>query len=399
MTKITQQDILNLNRITPRVLFDPLADYADKYLPFAMNASIEVTRGGRIWSCWIGGEDGPNAFLVASYSDDEGRNWKEPVFIIDPRAYSLPMGTRLGCFWLDPLGRLWLFFKQSPAMFDGSCSNWYIRCDNPDSDELIWTEPIYIGFGASLNKPIVRENGEWLLPVSLWERWHISEPFKDCFHELDFVRGSNVFVSTDQGGHWIYRGGIIFTDSFFNEHSIVELNDGRIWVLSRCRREIAQSFSDDGGKTWQSQQTAFPHINSKCMVRRLKSGNILLIKHGKEFDAEPKWLSEKVRGVRDNLTAFLSTDDGKTWSEGWVLDERKTISYPDIAQASDGYIYVQYDRNRTTDAEILFAKFREEDLLAKAIVSEQASLKNIVKSKDGMKREESESLEVLKYQK
>ena len=85
----------------------------------------------------------------------------------------------------------------------------------------MWTEPVYIGFGASLNKPIVRKNGEWILPVSLWERWHIDKPFADCYHELDAVRGANVFVSDDEGSHWRYRGGIIFKDSCFNEHSVV----------------------------------------------------------------------------------------------------------------------------------------------------------------------------------
>ena len=79
---------------------------------------------------------------------------------------------------------------------------------------------VALGFGASLNKPIVRKNGEWILPVSLWERWHIDKPFADCYHELDAVRGANVFVSADEGGHWRYRGGLIFRDSCFNEHTV-----------------------------------------------------------------------------------------------------------------------------------------------------------------------------------
>ena len=148
------------------------------------------------------------------------------MFVIDPQAHGLKMGTRLGSFWCDPKGRLWLFFHQSVGMFDGSCSNWFVRCDDPDAEKPVWTEPVYIGFGASLNKPIVRKNGEWILPVSLWERWHIDKPFADCYRELDAVRGANVFVSDDEGGHWRYRGGIIFKDSCFNEHTVVELQDG-----------------------------------------------------------------------------------------------------------------------------------------------------------------------------
>ena len=149
-------------------------------------------------------------------------------------------------------------------------------------------------------------------------------------------------------------------------------------MLSRCHTEIAQSFSDDGGVTWQAQQTAFPHVNSKCTVRRLQSGNILLVKHGSDtITATPS---------RSDLTAFLSTDDGENWSGGLLLDERSGVSYPDIAQAPNADIYVHYDFNRTTDAEILFAKFHEEDVLAQKLVTAHASLRNIIKSRNGMKR-------------
>jgi hypothetical protein len=373
--KVTQE-LLNSIHITPKLIFDPMPAYGQKYLPFAMAASMESTKKGRLWTCWAGGQDGPNAYLLASYSDDQGKSWRDPVFVIDPQAHGLKMGTRLGSFWCDPKGRLWLFFHQSVGMFDGSCSNWFVRCDDPDAEKPVWTEPVYIGFGASLNKPMVRTNGEWILPVSLWERWHIDKPFADCYHELDAVRGANVFVSDDEGGHWRSRGGIIYKDSCFNEHTVAELNDGRLWMLSRGMKETFQSFSADGGKTWQPQSTAFPHVNSKAVIRRLQSGHLLVIRHGQDMTkATPK---------RQELTAFLSTDDGKTWSGKLLLDERDNVSYPDIAQAPNGDIYIHYDRERTGAAEILFARFREEDVQAGKLTSQDAALKNLVKSKLGM---------------
>ena len=373
--KVTQQ-LLNSIHVTPKLIFDPMPTYGQKYLPFAMAASMESTKKGRLWTCWAGGQDGPNAYLLASYSDDQGKSWRDPVFVIDPQAQGLKMGTRLGSFWCDPKGRLWLFFHQSVGMFDGSCSNWFVRCDNPDAEKPMWTEPVYIGFGASLNKPIVRKNGEWILPVSLWERWHIDKPFADCYRELDPVRGANVFVSDDEGGHWRYRGGNIFKNSCFNEHSVVEKQDGTLWMLSRCMKEIAQSISTDGGKTWQSQSTAFPHVNSKAIIRRLQSGNLLVIRHGQDITKDTP--------ARQELTAFLSTDEGNTWSGKLLLDERTGVSYPDIAQTPNGDIYIHYDRDRNGAAEILFARFREEDVQAGKLVSPGAALKNLVKSKLGI---------------
>ena len=70
--------------------------------------------------------------------------------------------------------------------------------------------------------------------------------------------------------------------------------------------------------TWQPQQTAFPHVGSRCAVRRLQSGNILLVKHGTEINT--------ATAIRCDLTAFLSTDEGKTWSGGLLLDERTAVS-------------------------------------------------------------------------
>jgi hypothetical protein len=144
-------------------------------------------------------------------------------------------------------------------------------------------------------------------------------------------------------------------------------------------KEAFQSFSTDGGKTWQPQSTAFPHVNSKAVVRRLQSGHLLVIRHGQDMTkATPK---------RQELTAFLSADDGKTWSGKLLLDERHPVSYPDIAQAPNGDIYVHYDRDRGGAAEILFARFREEDVQAGKLVSKDAALKNLVKSRQfGMNR-------------
>ena len=40
-------------------------------------------------------------------------------------------------------------------------------------------------------------------------------------------------------------------------------------------------------------------------------------------------------------------DDGRTWGGGLVLDERKSVSYPDGQQQADGLIRLIYDYDRT----------------------------------------------------
>jgi len=38
-----------------------------------MNGSVSVTKKGRLWATWLGGEDGPEGFVIGAKSDDAGK--------------------------------------------------------------------------------------------------------------------------------------------------------------------------------------------------------------------------------------------------------------------------------------------------------------------------------------
>ena len=104
-------------------------------------------------------------------------------------------------------------------------------------------------------------------------------------------------------------------------------------------------------------------------LRRLASGRILLVKHGETLDTHEG---------RSKLTAWLSDDEGQSWQGGLMLDERKGISYPDGFQTPEGTIDISYDRNRSTDGEILMARFTEQDVLAQQLGGSKSKLKMLV---------------------
>ena len=87
---------------------------------------------------------------------------------------------------------------------------------------------------------------------------------------------------------------------------------------------------------------------------------------------QPSWRQ------RSHLTAYLSDDDGATWKGGLLLDDRLVVSYPDGDQGADGTLYIIYDHNRESDREILLARFTEEDVLARQLISAQARLRLLV---------------------
>jgi hypothetical protein len=380
----------------PAVNTAPGPRYADDARDMNMVLGIDRTPGGRLRACWISGGDSELGYLVAATSDDKGDTWSRTRLVIDPSdaPTGLPRRVLVGNFWTDPGGRLWLLFDQSMGYFDGRAGVWAITCDNPDAERPKWSPPRRVWHGATLNKPLVLKGGEWLLPVSLWSRGMIRastekrhktfDPkaippdFRDRFHELDDARMAHVFASADGGRTWTRRGGVRFPRFNFDEHMLVELRDGRLWMLARTLDGIFESYSADQGRTWSRPGLRFPHINARFFLRRLASGRLLLVKHGRIDQCTPR---------RSHLTAFLSEDEGKTWKGELVLDERAGVSYPDGFQAPDGMIYILYDHNRYTDAEILLARFREEDVLGGRWASTGARQRVLVNRATGKRRE------------
>ena len=373
-------ELLNKVKIPCEINYNPGDEYRSTYRYFAMNAGFDITNNGRIWSTWIAGEDGSGAYLVAAYSDDDGLTWSDIQLVIDPHSDDLPLVMNVHCagMWKDPDGNIFIFYQQSFGMWDGMGANFAIKCENPDSDNPVWSEPFYVSPGASIKKPIVCSNGEWLLPVSIWERWHITAPLQNAHPEIDTIRGADVYVSNDKGRTWSYRGGLEYSDSCFNEHSIVELSDHRIMMYSRCENSIKKSYSSDFGKTWTKEEVAFPHVNSMAAVRKLDDGRLVLVRHGTDINV--------ATSSRTNLSVFISDDDGVSWKGGLLLDTRTSISYPDIAFYNNN-IYIQYDYNRTTNANIFIAKVNVQEILNKQL-NDSSTFLRIVKETAGIKGHE-----------
>jgi predicted neuraminidase len=276
---------------------------------------------------------------------------------------------------------LWFFFDQTMNHFDGRGGLWTTRCDNPDADAPAWSEPRRLWHGSMLNKPIVLASGEWLLATQLLQCGGFG-PFAGVFPELDPWRGVNLFVSTDAGNSWAWRGHVALPNPCWHEPMVVERRDGRLWMLARTRQGIVETLSADGGRTWSAPAYP-PHIRqpaARFHFRRLASGRVLLVKHGDRMDA-----IGSERGGRVKLSAWLTADEGQTWQGGLVLDDRAGVSYPDGFQAPDGRIYVSYDMNRATEGKIFLARFTEDDVLAGRIVSAGSVLAQCIVRPLGLK--------------
>jgi len=373
----TLRRVADLALLPPQLNTDPQPEYAYENLDYGMTIGIERSPGGRLFAVWVGGEDGPKAFMLLATSDDGGDTWSQPRLVIrsDHSKLPNPRSIIVGNLWCDPPGRLWFFFDQTMRHFDGRGGLWAIRCDHPDADELVWTKPERIWHGSVLNKPLVLADGTWLLFAQLLQNGGFG-PFNGLFPELDDQRGVNVLASHDQGATWQLRGRIVVEQpTTWLEPMAIERRDGSLWLLIRTATSTVETVSRDGGRTWSPTQwtTAIRQPSARFFLRRLASGRLLLVKNGPQVDAIP----EEHRG-RDQLSAWLSDDDGASWQGGLILDDRDQVSYPDGFQAPDGRIYISYDRKRTADGHILLARFTEQDVLAGRVVSPGSRLQQLI---------------------
>lgn len=335
--------------LPPRLIEDPSStvDHSAESRKFTGIPSLAVSPEGRLWATWYAGEtpaEDHNNYVVIATSADTGQTWEE-VMVIDPDGPG-PVRAFDPQTWIDPGGRLWFFWAQSiddeeATHFNGhNAGVWALTASDAGESKPSWSEPRRLTDGIMMCKPTVLSGGEWVLPASTWRT-----------HD-----GARMVVSDDDGRNWQVRGAVNVPEDAWNcdEHMIVERKDRSLWMLVRTQYGIGESTSADGGRTWTPLiPSKIQHPTARFFIRRLSSGNLLLVKHG-PLD---------MRTGRSHLMAFISRDEGHSWSDGLLLDERPGVSYPDGQQAEDGTIYIIYDFNRTREQQILMTSFREDDVI------------------------------------
>ena len=238
--------------------------------------SIEVTKKGRIFLTYYSGgtkEEIGNYCILSKSDDGEYFSDIAITYLEGHRCYD-------PCLWIDPLGRLWFTWGIAPDH-----AVWASVCDDPDSDELVWSEPRIVGQEVMMNKPTVLSSGDWLFPIAIWDLVGLfggpngvvdaSGKQSDQSERLAFV-----YRSVDNGATFERLGGSSVPQRSFDEHMVLELEDGRLAMYVRTKYGIGVSYSNDKGITWtEGDDSGLGGPCSRFFIRRLKSGRILLINH------------------------------------------------------------------------------------------------------------------------
>ena len=313
---------------------------------------IERTKGGRLLICFYSGKGGETFgnYALVMRTDFNGDFGNEPIAV----AYA---GDGERCFdpviWIDPSDRLWFIWSRQPQN-----QVWGAICEDPDAENMVWGEEFLIGRGVMMNKPTVLTTGEWLFPIALWKPNYMSA-YRDP--ATDIPDKAYAVQTVDGGKSFTVLGGANLKDKSFDEHMIYERKDGTLATYVRTAYGIGVTYSHDRGISWtEGEDSGLGGPCSRFHIKKLRSGRTLLINHYNYTG-------------RNNLTALLSEDDGKTYPYTLLLDGRDSVSYPDAVEGDDGYIYIVYDRQRgcckdmesalRSAREVLVAKITEDDII------------------------------------
>ncbi|MGE3384865.1 MAG: sialidase family protein [Pyrinomonadaceae bacterium] len=186
----------------------------------------------------------------------------------------------------------------------------------------------------------------------------------------------SVMYSDDDAKTWKRSSSVLRTggggfESGASEPTVVELPDGRLWMLIRAQTGFLwQSFSTDRGATWSpAVESTFPSSNAPATALRLRSGEIAVA-----------WNNHTHSNYARQSILIGLTKDGKTFQGLRELDftdftddpnaSIPHVTYAFLTETKDGDLAISYNKgnwsrhNRPTFARVSRSWILEKDVTA-----------------------------------
>jgi hypothetical protein len=242
---------------------------------------------------------------------------------------------------------------------------WHVRSTGGRKQ---WSAPrrIWQGRAGDLLSVIETRAGRLVLPVSYFvnRSWANRGTGPDRF-TFTGQFDTTALYSDDGGDNWKTSASVLRTPtpdlSSYGavEPAVIELKDGRIWMLLRTQLgRFFESFSANGADWSPARPTAIRSSDSPAALLRLPDGRILLMMN--QCARHPY-----AQGARNVLHAAVSTDEGRSWQHTREIlrDPQRNeppptngdygLSYPFAVCNRQGIIFyslwVQTGRGRTLE--------------------------------------------------
>lgn len=266
-------------------------------------------------------------WIAGRVTKDGGKTWSpESVIARHPDcqpSHPSVLTTRDGVIHVFYLGfKQWKWKGVNPT--DETQSDlWTTRSSDNGAS---WSEPqmIFKGYTGASNGAIETREGHLIVPYS----HYVNDPGRLV---------NQASVSTDGGKSWSLSNDIDIGGAGDHEGAlepcVIELKDGRVWMLIRTSRKFFwESFSTDGGKTWSAAKaTTIDATSAPGHLTRLVDGRIALV-----------W--NRADKKRAELHLALSADEGKTWTPSMNVAKGTPggATYPFVIEINPGELWIGY---------------------------------------------------------
>ena len=281
-------------------------------------------------------------------STDGGRTWGDEQLI----EHNGTCQAGRPSFLKTQDGTLWMFYYGFVRLGETAAASrsdlWVVR--SRDGGKT-WTDrqQIFKGFTGATNGAIETTSNRILVPFS-----YMVDPLRlvsACVVSGDGGKSWKVGSAIDLGelgGYGDHAGAL--------EPTIVELKDGRIWMIIRTRTGgFYQAFSRDHGISWnQPTRTPFLSPNAPGFVTRLQSGRLAFVWNLIDETEASIWKrgEQPTTNQRHRLAIALSEDDGRVWTLPVIAAQAKEISYPFLLEIAPGQLMLSSGRLRKPDLEM-----------------------------------------------
>ena len=256
-------------------------------------------------------EDDAAARILSRRSTDGGRSWSESQLVVENEGRKNVAAVSM--LQLAP-DRLFLFYQRQDS--EQSC----VICARLSADggesfgpaTFLTSDDRYHGL---CNDSALRlSSGRLFLPYTV----------NVAAAETPARLEAGCLYSDDEGASWLSSNTVFAPDSGAMEPKVVELKDGRLWMLLRTDQgTLYQTYSDNGGEHWgRTESSGIAAPMAPFVLQRIPTtGHILLIRNP-TVDLE-----HHHQGMRTPLTCTISTDEGKSWQHSKELEADRSLAY------------------------------------------------------------------------
>jgi predicted neuraminidase len=301
--------------------------------PYKHPARLEELANGDLYLVYYGGQ-GEYANRTAVFGSRQrkgSRRWSDPVIIAQDPFRSLGNAV----VWQAPDRIVWLFYV---VRYGETWSTSRVQAKISRDEARTWSDafPLISEAGMMVcNRPIVRRNGEYLLPI-----------YHETGNDPEFTGfdSTSLFLRRRPGGDWVPTNPIRSALGSI-QAAVVELtNDVLVAYSRRCGNYepttngwMLRAESTDGGQTWsEGRPSPFPNPNAAIDFIRLRNGHLLLVYNDSMNDRTP-------------LTVAISTDHDRSYPyRRNIATGPYDYAYPMAVQTRDDRIHLIFTSHERT---------------------------------------------------